>query len=102
MEYQQGLIAPTASEFPDVRLQYLADWDLHHGNGTQGAFYEDPDVLTISLHQEGLYPRDSGHLSERGKGAGEGYNINIPLPAGSGHGAYLQAFDRVVPPALSK
>jgi acetoin utilization deacetylase AcuC-like enzyme len=80
----------------------VVDWDVHHGNGTQGAFYEDPDVLTISLHQEGLYPRDSGHLSERGKGAGEGYNINIPLPAGSGHGAYLEAFDRVVLPALSR
>lgn len=80
----------------------VVDWDVHHGNGTQGAFYEDPGVLTISLHQEGLYPRDSGHMHERGEAAGEGYNINIPLPAGSGHYAYIEAFDRVVLPALSK
>jgi acetoin utilization deacetylase AcuC-like enzyme len=76
------------------------DWDVHHGNGTQAAFYADPGVLTISLHQEGLYPPDSGHVHERGTGAGEGYNLNIPLPAGSGPGAYIAAFERIVIPAL--
>jgi acetoin utilization deacetylase AcuC-like enzyme len=78
------------------------DWDVHHGNGTEAAFYDDPNVLTISLHQEGLYPPNRGHVADRGKGKGEGYNINIPLPAGSGHGAYLAAFERVVLPALYK
>lgn len=76
------------------------DWDVHHGNGTQWAFYEDPDVLSISIHQEALYPPDTGTMAERGRDAGEGYNINIPLPAGAGHGAYLAAFERVVIPAL--
>lgn len=78
----------------------VVDWDVHHGNGTQGAFYDSDEVLTISLHQEGLYPPDSGHLHQRGTGRGLGYNLNIPLPAGSGHGAYLAAFERVVIPAL--
>ncbi|MBB4105749.1 class II histone deacetylase [Allorhizobium borbori] len=76
------------------------DWDVHHGNGTQAAFYGDPGVLTISLHQEQLYPPDSGFREERGTGAGEGYNINIPLPPGSGHGAYIAAFQQIVLPAL--
>ena len=76
------------------------DWDVHHGNGTQQAFYEDPNVLTISLHQDQLYPRGIGRLDEIGDGAGEGRNVNVPLPPGSGHGAYLAAVERVVVPAL--
>jgi acetoin utilization deacetylase AcuC-like enzyme len=76
------------------------DWDVHHGNGTQKAFYDNPEVLTISLHQDRWYPRESGALEERGEGPGEGYNINVPLPPGSGHGAYLAAIERVVVPAL--
>ncbi len=76
------------------------DWDVHHGNGTQQAFYEDPNVLTISLHQDQLYPRGIGRLDEIGEDAGEGRNINVPLPPGSGHGAYLAAVERVVVPAL--
>ena len=76
------------------------DWDVHHGNGTQSGFYDDPRALTISLHQDNCFPPDSGHLHENGEGRGKGYNINIPLPAGSGVGAYETAFDRVVIPAL--
>lgn len=76
------------------------DWDVHHGNGTQAAFWEDPSVLVISLHQDGLYPTNSGFLDERGAGKGFGKNLNIPLPAGSGHGAYIAAFEQVVIPAL--
>ncbi len=78
------------------------DWDVHHGNGTEAAFYEDPNVLTISLHQDNLFPPDSGALSDTGSGPGEGCNINIPLPPGSGRGAYLAAMERVVVPALQK
>jgi acetoin utilization deacetylase AcuC-like enzyme len=76
------------------------DWDVHHGNGTQWAFYEDPSVLTISIHQDSYYPPESGAFDETGKGDGEGYNINIPLPAGSGHGAYIAAIERVAIPAI--
>ncbi len=83
-----------------VKRVATVDWDVHHGNGTQSAFYDNPDVLTISLHQNQLYPTDSGKVEERGTGAGLGYNLNIPLPPGSGSGAYLSAFERVVLPAL--
>jgi acetoin utilization deacetylase AcuC-like enzyme len=76
------------------------DWDVHHGNGTQAAFWDNPNALTISIHQDNCFPPDSGYMHERGEGAGEGYNINIPLPPGSGVGAYEATFDRVVVPAL--
>jgi acetoin utilization deacetylase AcuC-like enzyme len=78
------------------------DWDVHHGNGTQWAFYSDPGTLTISLHQDNLFPADSGGLEETGEGAGKGYNLNVPLPPGCGDGAYVAAFERVVIPALRK
>jgi len=80
----------------------VVDWDVHHGNGTQAAFYEDPSVLTVSVHQDRLYPPASGEWSERGKGRGEGFNLNIPLPAGCGHGAYMAVFERIVLPALAR
>ncbi len=76
----------------------IVDWDVHHGNGTQDAFYADRAVLFVSLHQEGLYPEESGTLDEVGTGAGAGFNVNIPLSAGSGDAAYQAAFDRVVLP----
>jgi acetoin utilization deacetylase AcuC-like enzyme len=78
----------------------VVDWDVHHGNGTQKAFYADPTVLTISIHQDNYYPADSGHVHEVGDGPGEGFNINVPLPPGSGVGAYVATFERVVGPAL--
>lgn len=78
------------------------DWDVHHGNGTQAAFYGSKDVLTISLHQDNLYPPNSGALSETGEGPGKGYNLNIPLPPGCGNGAYLATFEHVVMPALRR
>ncbi|HZQ50137.1 MAG TPA: class II histone deacetylase [Candidatus Dormibacteraeota bacterium] len=78
----------------------IVDWDVHHGNGTQAIFYEDPSVLFISIHQDGLYPRDSGTLAERGRGVGEGFNVNIPMPAGSSDHGYRLAFERVVIPAV--
>jgi acetoin utilization deacetylase AcuC-like enzyme len=83
-----------------VRRVAVVDWDVHHGNGTQSLFWEDGDVLAISLHQDGLYPDDSGAPEETGAGDGAGRTINIPLPAGSGRGAYAAAFDEVVEPAL--
>ena len=80
----------------------FVDWDVHHGNGTQAAFYDDPNALTISIHQDRNFPSNSGLVSENGEGLGSGYNINIPLPPGSGVGAYEAAFDRVVIPALEQ
>ncbi|MCP5265760.1 MAG: class II histone deacetylase [Burkholderiaceae bacterium] len=78
----------------------VLDWDVHHGNGTQSAFYKSNRVLTISLHQDGVYPRGRGGIDERGEGAGEGYNINVPLPPGCGWEAYRAALDEIVVPAL--
>lgn len=78
----------------------IVDWDVHHGNGTQQAFYDDRDTLMVSLHQDNLFPLGTGRLEEIGEGEGAGYTLNVPLPPGSGHGAYRAAFDRVVMPAL--
>lgn len=86
---------------PDLRV-VTVDWDVHHGNGTQAVFVDDPSVLTISLHQDDLFPRNSGAISERGEGAGEGYAINVPLPAGTGNGGYLAAMTEVVVPAVRR
>src|SRR4051794_19234359 len=68
----------------------IVDWDVHHGNGTQAAFYDDPSVLTISLHQDSCFPPGSGPVQETGADAGEGFNLNVPLPPGCGNGAYAR------------
>jgi acetoin utilization deacetylase AcuC-like enzyme len=78
----------------------VLDWDVHHGNGTEAVFYEDPDVLTLSLHQERNYPLDTGDPEDRGKGEGLGANINVPLPPGTGHKGYLTAIERIALPAM--
>jgi acetoin utilization deacetylase AcuC-like enzyme len=78
----------------------VLDWDVHHGNGTEEIFYEDPDVYTVSLHQERNYPLDTGDVADRGAGAGEGSNLNIPLPPGTGHAGYMAALERIVLPTL--
>ncbi|MEW6643089.1 MAG: histone deacetylase family protein [Pseudomonadota bacterium] len=72
----------------------ILDVDVHHGNGTQGIFYERPDVLTVSIHADPsfFYPFVWGHAHERGAGAGLGANHNIPLPRGTGDDDYLVAF----------
>src|SRR5690606_8378309 len=74
----------------------VVDVDLHHGNGTQGIFYERSDVLTVSVHAEpsAFYPFFWGYAEERGAGAGEGANLNLPLALGSGDSTFLAALDR--------
>lgn len=78
----------------------VVDIDVHHGNGTEAIFYDDPSVLTVSLHQEGLFPPDTGSTASTGAGAGVGRNVNVPLPAGTGNGGYAYAMERVVAPCL--
>lgn len=78
----------------------VLDWDVHHGNGTEAIYFDRDDTLTISLHQEGNYPLDSGQIDVRGTGAGEGYNLNLPMHAGSGQTAYMHAMERIVRPAI--
>jgi acetoin utilization deacetylase AcuC-like enzyme len=78
----------------------IVDFDAHHGNGTEAAFWDDPSVLTISLHQEHCFPADTGEVEKLGGPGARGTNVNVPLPPGSGTGAYESAFERIVLPAL--
>jgi acetoin utilization deacetylase AcuC-like enzyme len=79
----------------------IMDWDVHHGNGTEAAFYDDPSVLFISTHQFPYYP-GTGAMDEIGADAGKGYTINIPLPAGCADAEYLRVFEEIVDPATDK
>jgi acetoin utilization deacetylase AcuC-like enzyme len=79
----------------------ILDWDVHHGNGTQHIFEDDPSVFYISLHQYPLYP-GTGRAEERGRGAGEGFTLNIPLPPGSGDEEYQHAFHTQIAPAVAQ
>lgn len=97
--YNNVAIAARAAQRHGVRRVLVLDWDVHHGNGIQRTFYEDPDLLYVSIHQEGLFPPMSGLVTDTGAGAGTGATLNVPLPAGSGHEAYLAAMSRVVEPA---
>jgi acetoin utilization deacetylase AcuC-like enzyme len=85
-----------------VRRVAVVDWDVHHGNGTEAIFWDDPEVLTISLHQDRNYPMDTGGIEATGGPGGPGANLNLPLPPGCGHKAWLHAVDRVVLPALDR
>jgi acetoin utilization deacetylase AcuC-like enzyme len=96
-----AIAALHARETHGVARLAIVDWDVHHGNGTEDAFYADPDVLTISIHQDGNYPPDRGGADAIGDGAGKGANINVALPPGSGHGAYVASIEQVILPALS-
>jgi acetoin utilization deacetylase AcuC-like enzyme len=75
----------------------VIDWDLHHGNGTQEAFYDSPEVLYASTHQFPHYP-GTGSLLEVGAGEGLGYTVNAPMPAEFGDAEYLRLFDEVILP----
>lgn len=74
-----------------VERVMIADWDVHHGNGTQDIFYEDGSVFFFSTHQSPWYP-GTGAASERGEGKGEGSTLNLPLPSGSGRAEVLGGF----------
>ncbi|MEI8139114.1 MAG: histone deacetylase [bacterium] len=84
-----------------LRRIAIIDWDIHHGNGTQNVFYNDPSVFYASLHQDSLYPPDSGHASETGEGAGKGFTLNVPMPADATDADYQQSFARVIIPAVA-
>lgn len=78
----------------------VLDWDVHHGNGTEAIFYDRPDVFTISVHEDGCYPLNTGGAGDRGAGRGCGYNLNIPLLSGGGDQAYRDAFEMVIAPSI--
>ncbi len=79
----------------------IIDFDVHHGNGTQAAFYDDPRVLYVSTHQSFLYP-GTGGIDEAGGGAARGTTVNIPLPAGCGDGEYQEVFGQVIVPVVGR
>jgi acetoin utilization deacetylase AcuC-like enzyme len=79
----------------------IVDWDVHHGNGTHDAFYDDPTVFFLSLHQSPHYP-GTGPAEERGSGAGKGYTLNVPLPAGTPRDEYRRRFEHAVSEAIHR
>jgi acetoin utilization deacetylase AcuC-like enzyme len=81
----------------DVERILIVDWDVHHGNGTQEVFEDDPSVLYFSTHQWPYYP-GTGDFGEIGRGRGEGATVNVPLPAGCGDDEYVGVFQRVLVP----
>ena len=85
----------------DLNRVLIADFDVHHGNGTQDAFYADPKVLYFSTHQYPFYP-GTGWMDETGTGEGEGTTVNFPMVAGWGDDEYLRAFDEVLVPVARR
>jgi acetoin utilization deacetylase AcuC-like enzyme len=77
----------------------IVDWDVHHGNGTQAMFWEDPTVFYFSVHQYPFYP-GTGAAGEIGEGEGRGFTLNAPLPAGSTDDDYRRVFDERLLPAM--
>ena len=79
----------------------IVDWDVHHGNGTQDIFYDDPRVLYVSLHESPLYP-GTGRADETGAGNAPRSNLNLPFPAGTRGDVYRRAVDEVVAPVIEE
>ena len=97
-----AIVARHAIKRHGLQRVLIADWDVHHGNGTQDIFYEDPSVLFFSTHQSPWYP-GTGMRSETGEGAGAGTTINCPFPAHTGRDEILGAFrDRLLPAAEAR
>src|SRR5690606_4623679 len=74
---------------------------VHHGNGTEAIFYDDPSVYFVSTHQERLYPM-TGAVRDVGVGAGEGSTLNLPMPGGCGDANYVRVFDELILPAARR
>jgi acetoin utilization deacetylase AcuC-like enzyme len=96
-----ALAARYAQRRLGIQRVLIADWDVHHGNGTQDIFYEDGSVFVFNTHQSPLYP-GTGAARETGRGAGEGTTLNCPFPAGSGRAEIYGAFETKLVPAMEK
>ncbi len=92
-----AIAAEYAKEKYGLKKILIVDWDLHHGNGTQRAFYDDPCVLFVSSHQYPYYP-GSGSFEEAGSGKGEGFTVNAPFPTGFGDAEYFSVYERIIKP----
>lgn len=94
-------VAVAAAQLVDLGQRVaIVDWDVHHGNGTQDIFYDDPSVLYVSTHEAPLYP-GTGRADEIGGPAAPGSNVNLPFPAGTRGDTYRRAFDEVVSPIVT-
>jgi acetoin utilization deacetylase AcuC-like enzyme len=96
-----AIAAAHALERRGLERVAIVDFDVHHGNGTQDAFYSEPRVLYVSTHQYPFYP-GTGHWRETGDGPGEGTTANLPLPPGCGRIEYLRAYREVVAPLVRR
>jgi acetoin utilization deacetylase AcuC-like enzyme len=92
-----AIAAKYAQHVYNLKRVLIVDWDFHHGNGTEAAFYEDPSVLYFSTHYALAYP-GTGHPDKEGKGAGLGYNSNVPLPCGTTDETISDAFRTILFP----
>ncbi|KAJ7515346.1 hypothetical protein O6H91_22G011200 [Diphasiastrum complanatum] len=96
-----AVAARYAQRVHGLQRVFIIDFDVHHGNGTHDAFYEDPNIFFLSTHQAGSYP-GTGKMEEVGSGAGEGTSLNFPLPGGSGDEAMSAVFQEVIVPAAQR
>ncbi len=96
-----AIAARHASRERGLSRVLIVDWDVHHGNGTQEAFYEDGSVFYFSTHQHPLYPH-TGLAGERGQGLGDGTTLNVPLPSWSGDDDYRRVFETQLVPAAEQ
>lgn len=96
-----ALAARHAQRAHGMKRIMIVDYDVHHGNGTQDVFYEDPDVLFVSTHQSPWYP-GTGMITETGTGAGTGTTVNIPVPAGTGDAGFAQIYEQIVWPVARR
>ncbi|MEO1338104.1 MAG: histone deacetylase, partial [Myxococcota bacterium] len=92
-------VATRALQAAGVERVAIYDWDVHHGNGTQAMFFDDPNVLYMSSHQFPFYP-GTGAAHETGAGPGEGATVNVPLPAGTGDDDLVQASHQILLPRV--
>ncbi|CAA3025550.1 histone deacetylase 14 isoform X1 [Olea europaea subsp. europaea] len=96
-----AIAARYAQRVHGLKRVFIIDFDVHHGNGTNDAFYDDPDIFFLSTHQDGSYP-GTGKINQIGHGDGEGTTLNLPLPGGSGDRAMRIVFDEVIVPSARR
>jgi acetoin utilization deacetylase AcuC-like enzyme len=96
-----AIAAREAQQHAGIERVLIADFDVHHGNGTQDVFYDDASVLFISTHQHGIYP-GTGDVDETGNAQGRGTTLNLPLPAGAGDAAIERLYGEVIEPAVER
>ncbi len=95
-----AVAARHAKDSYGIKRVAIIDWDIHHGNGTQHTFYDDPSVFYFSIHQYPHYP-GTGRADEKGAGKGTGFTMNVPVAAGSGDTEFMEAFTHKLIPAMN-